>query len=241
MTAFHGALAYHDTTASWADQDVKKFPFNSTELDTDGYHFTSAANLTGTVSKTSASATITGSGTAFTTELSVNQAIAIPGTETQIFVVQSIESDTSLTAWQTAAASASGQTAARRNDVLAVPAGQAGYYACAGGAYVAGDPAQDAPFYILKNGPGSDGTGGAFPTGGVAAIIRGAQFTPYTAQPAAVGGIGHVHAHAVQLAEGDYIQVWLYLDNDGGGGSFTIGNVTSPGAMMWAGMYLIGT
>lgn len=240
MSTFRGVLAYHDTTASWADQDVKKLPLNSEDFDTDDYHFTPSGNLTGTLSKSSSSPTISGSGTAFLSELSVNQAIAIPGTSTQIFVVRSITSDTSLEAWQTASASASGQTAARRNDVLAVPAGRSGYYACAGGAYIVGDPAQDAPLYILKNGPGGDGSG-SFPTGGDAAIIRGAQVTPYTAQPGAVGGIGHAHAHAVFLDEGDYIQVWLYLDNGGGGGSFTVGHASGPGAQMWAGMFLIGT
>ena len=99
--------------------------------DTDNYHFTSNAALTGTVSKTASSATITGSGTAFTTELSVNQAIRVPGGGgTDVLLVKSIESATSLTVWSNnlPVYTASGQTATKDPSVVGIPAGLGGYY-----------------------------------------------------------------------------------------------------------------
>ncbi len=101
---------------------------SDTPVETAPFHFTSAANLTGTVSKTSGSKNITGSGTLFTTELSVGQVIAIPGTTTQYFVVATITDNTHLTVRTNANNTASGQTAARKNDVLVCPTGGAGYW-----------------------------------------------------------------------------------------------------------------
>lgn len=90
--------------------------FNSERWDTDNQHYTSSANLTGTVSKTASSSTLTGSGTAFLTELSVGQVIDVPGTIVERRVVSAIASDTSLTvAGQAFGYTASGQTATRVN------------------------------------------------------------------------------------------------------------------------------
>ena len=59
---------------------LTEIDFDTEVYDTDTMHFTSAANLTGTVAKAAASATLTGTGTAFTTELAVGQIISVPGT-----------------------------------------------------------------------------------------------------------------------------------------------------------------
>lgn len=98
------------------------------DWDTDGFHFTSAANLTGTVAKTSGSPNIVGTGTSFTTELTVNQVISIPGTATEIGVVKTITDNTNLVLWRNMANTATGQTAARRNEYMAIPLGKDGYY-----------------------------------------------------------------------------------------------------------------
>jgi hypothetical protein len=77
--------------------------------------FGSASNLTGTVSKTAGSTTLTGSGTSFTTALAVGNVIEVPGgTYTERVVVVSIASNTSLTIHRSWSYSASGQTASKR-------------------------------------------------------------------------------------------------------------------------------
>jgi hypothetical protein len=77
--------------------------------------FGTASNLTGTVSKTASSTTITGSGTSFTTALAVGDVLEVPGgTYTERAVVVSITNNTSLTVDRAMAFSASGQTASKR-------------------------------------------------------------------------------------------------------------------------------
>lgn len=98
------------------------------EHDTNTYHFTSDAALTGTVAKAASSATITGSGTSFTTELSVGQVITIPGTAIEVCAVSAITNNTSLTCTANMANTASGQTATRRSGYVVVPSGKAGKY-----------------------------------------------------------------------------------------------------------------
>lgn len=83
-------------------------------------HYTSDVALTGTVAKTAASDVLTGTGTAFTSELAVGQIIAVPGTATERRVVTEIASDTSLTVSGDFANSASGQTAARYSGGIVV-------------------------------------------------------------------------------------------------------------------------
>lgn len=82
-------------------------------------HFTSAAALTGTVAKVASSAAVVGTGTAFTTELTVGQMISIPGTAAETFVVTAIADNTHLTLSANAANSATGQTATRLNNGFA--------------------------------------------------------------------------------------------------------------------------
>jgi hypothetical protein len=88
------------------------------EFDDDGQHFTSAAAITGTVTKTSASTTLVGSSTAFTTDLSVGQIIDVPGTAVERRVITAIASNTSLTVNVAYGNSASGQTATRINSTI---------------------------------------------------------------------------------------------------------------------------
>lgn len=100
--------------------------WDTEDSDTDNQHYTSSANLTGTVAKTASSTTLAGTSTAFTTELSVGQVISVPGTANEVRVVTAIASNTSLTVNSAFANSASGQTAARVNSALAFRT--AGFY-----------------------------------------------------------------------------------------------------------------
>jgi len=97
--------------------------------DTDNYHYSSSANLTGTVAKTSGNTTITGTGTAFLTGVAVNQVIDVPGGGgTDTLVIRTIASDTSLTVWRAPSYTASGQTAKNNPAAIAIPIGLGGYY-----------------------------------------------------------------------------------------------------------------
>ena len=78
----------------------------------------SSGGLTGTGSITSGESTLTGSGTAFTTELSSGASISLGG---QTFIVSSISSDTSLTTTSAATATVSGAS-------LSEPASNLEYY-----------------------------------------------------------------------------------------------------------------
>lgn len=112
-----------DTLVSWDTEDS----------DADNQHFTSAANLTGTVTKAAASATLTGTGTAFTTELSAGQVISVPGTAAEKRVVIKITSNTLLTVNTPYVNTASGQTAARLNTPIVFR--QPGQYTLTAGSY----------------------------------------------------------------------------------------------------------
>jgi hypothetical protein len=117
------------------------------------------------------------------------------------------------------------------NELMTIPAGLAGYYLCHASAYIAGDPAQDAPLYILKN----------YTSGGIGPFtVRGGQMTPYTAQPSAVGGVATISC-VVYLAEGDDVRAWLYVDNDGGGGTYAVGGTTNLGTQMSLAIARLGT
>lgn len=71
-----------------------------------------ALNLTGTVAK-NGTTTLTGTGTAFLSEISVGQVIRVPGVASEDRTVASIASNTSLTVTTAFAQTASGQTAQR--------------------------------------------------------------------------------------------------------------------------------
>lgn len=110
--------AYHSVNISVASGTMTALDLDSESFDNEAMHFTSSAALTGTVSKTAGSATLTGSGTAFTTELSVGQVISVPGVATEKRVVTAIASNTSLAVSANFANTASGQTATRVNSAL---------------------------------------------------------------------------------------------------------------------------
>lgn len=110
--------AYHASHTSVADNTWTALPLDSESYDNEAMHFTSSAALTGTVSKTAGSATLTGSDTSFTTELSVGQVISVPGGATEKRVVTAIASNTSLTVSANFTNTASGQTATRVNSAL---------------------------------------------------------------------------------------------------------------------------
>lgn len=80
MGTYHGFLAYNSTSQTCTDRQMVPLDLDTNDHDTDGMHFTSTSALTGTVSKTATSTTLTGSSTAFTSELSVGQVISIPKT-----------------------------------------------------------------------------------------------------------------------------------------------------------------
>lgn len=94
---------------------ITALTFNTNRFDSDSQHFTSGSNLTGTVAKTNGSAAVVGTGTLFTTQLSVGQIIDVPGTAVETRVVTSITDDTHLTVAGNFANTASGQTATRNN------------------------------------------------------------------------------------------------------------------------------
>ncbi len=210
----HTVKAYGTAYETWADQEVGPLLLAATEFDTDSYHFTSHSNLTGTVATTTSSAAIVGTSTLFTTELSVNQVFSV---STDVFAVAVITDNTHLTAWQIASGNLSGQTATRRNEYLAVPAGLGGYYRMTGGTFVNQTPVQDAPMAIHRI-PAASQT---------SENIIGAQFTPTIDQPGNVGGVGHVHGAAI-LTDGDLIRINLYIDNGSGGAkTFYVGGAPS--------------
>lgn len=94
--------------------------------DADNQHYESATNLSGTVTKTAGSQTVTGSGTAFTTELSIGQVISVTGTATEKRAVIAIASATSLTVNSAFVNTQAGATATRINS--AVVFRQPGFY-----------------------------------------------------------------------------------------------------------------
>lgn len=105
------AIASHAT--NWQVPNM-----NGTDLeDTDNTHFSSASNITGTVARTSGSATITGTGTAFLTELSPHQLLLIAGT---LHTVVEIASDTSMTVTPVPSGTSSGLAAQRRSDGISI-------------------------------------------------------------------------------------------------------------------------
>ena len=74
-------------------------------------------SLTGTVAKTSSSATLTGTSTKFLTEVNIGDYITVPGTSNETKEVTAIASDTSLTVASAYSNSASGQTATLASNI----------------------------------------------------------------------------------------------------------------------------
>lgn len=112
------AGVYNSANISLSDAAVTVLGMDSEYSDTHAQHFTSAANLTGTVTKTATSAALVGVGTLFLTELSIGQVISVPGTATEKRVVIAITDNTHLTVNAVFANNAAGQTATRVNSAL---------------------------------------------------------------------------------------------------------------------------
>ena len=113
------------------------------------YHFTSDANLTGTVAKTATSTALVGTGTSFTTELSVGQCIIVPGTANEYRIVASITDNTNLVVYGAFANTANGQTAARTSTAIGIA--KAGLYIASASAYWNNDTTGNRSIAIFKN------------------------------------------------------------------------------------------
>src|SRR6185437_14101347 len=92
-----GTRSRISTNQSVASGSAQVITWDVDDIDADNQHFTSAANLTGTLQKTSGSTAIVGTSTLFTTELSVGQVISVPGTAAEVAVVIAIADATHLT------------------------------------------------------------------------------------------------------------------------------------------------
>lgn len=208
--AWVGCRIYHNAAQTLADATATALLWNTSREDTDNFHFESDANLTGTVAKAAASAVITGTGTAFTTELAVNQVVLVPGTATEVFVVKVITDDTHFTAWANAANTASGQTAARSSKYLAIPAGKTGK----GRIQIALEYAADADGYRQEG-----------------ILISGATWGGFDGRPAIIGGVQETRKSWstpwFDVTEGDYIHV-LATQTSGGNLNITRGANYSP-------------
>lgn len=112
-------VLYSTANQSIPDSTDTPLLFNTDDTDTDAQHFTVNNNLTGTVAKTNGAATLTGTGTLFSSELSVGQIIDVPGGAVERRVVTIVASNTSATVSGNFANSASGQTAARVSSAFA--------------------------------------------------------------------------------------------------------------------------
>lgn len=142
--------ATNSANVSIAGTTLQSVPLDTNRFDTDSQHYTSAAALTGTVAKTSGSAALVGTGTLFTSQLSVGQVIDVPGTAVARRVVTSITDDTHLTVNANFTNTASGQTATRVNS--AIVARTAGVYTIAASAIFTANGAGYRGAVLLKNG-----------------------------------------------------------------------------------------
>jgi hypothetical protein len=160
-----GCLVYQSTDVSYAASSQIPIRYDAEQFDVGaldstgrmmGCHTTSAANLTGTVAKTSGSNVLTGTGTLFTTELSVGQAIFVPDAVAggwvlgEYTVVIGITDDTHLTVRANFANTASGQTARYANEAIVFP--QTGRYLITGLITWAANAGGRRSFELVKNG-----------------------------------------------------------------------------------------
>lgn len=211
---FHGCRArFAGTPQTIGSGGVVPLTLDTELYDTDAFHFTSEANLTGTVQKTASSAAIVGTTTLFTSELTVNQVISIPGTATEIGVVKQITDDTHLTLWQTMANNASGQTATRRSAFMAIPAGFGGKYRVSGGArWTTVTTAKDDYLAI--------GINGTLTSSGTLMAISTWQSLTSTDIFASI-------ADEYSFADGDYVAVY-FGNNESGTVTIAVNNPYSP-------------
>lgn len=194
-------------TQSLTSATVTVINLDGETFDDSTSHFTSAANLTGTVAKTAASATLTGTGTAFTTELSVGQVISVPGTAAEWRVVTAIASNTSLTVNSSFANSASGQTATRING--AITAMVAGRYRSVGQVEFTTNATSVRLARIMKN-------------AGAATAPTGTLIGTQTARAnGSVNDRVQVMTGTIALAQWDYVSLLGFQDS---GGALNVAN-----------------
>ena len=210
---------YHSANQSLANATVVPILLDTDRHDDDNMHYTSAANLTGTVAKTATSATLVGTGTLFTTELSVGQVISVPGTAAELRVVTAIASDTSLTVSAAFTYTASGQTGTRNNGCIVIRT--PGVYVIAANVEFAGNTTGQRLFTIRheNNSLGS------------VDIVRTSQ--------TAVSNLGietrMIGAHVYRCAQWDFFQVYVW-QNSGGALNLMAAPPYSPEfAAVWVG------
>lgn len=209
-TVFRGCRVSRGANQLIGSGTYNPLNLDTEDFDTDTFHFTSSSNLTGTVAKTSGSAAIVGTGTSFTTELSVNQVISIPGTTTEWGVVKTITDNTHLTLWKNMANTASGQTATRRNEAIAIPVGLGGYYLCIGGTLFAANATGVRRVTFAVNEPLGSTNGPSLPPRGLFGI------------PGVSGiGVNVVTSTMMLLSEGDFVTLVAYQTS---GGNLNVGD-----------------
>lgn len=192
---FAGCRLFNSASQLINNGTAPSLTFDSETYDSNNLHFTSVANLTGTVSKTATNATITGSGTSFTTELSVNQVFDIPGGGgNDRVVVASIASNTSLTVVTAPTHTASGQTATRVNSTIAIPSGYAGKWRFYGNVLWAANATGQRNIWFQKNGGTTVG----------ANVVPGAT---------AAFGVNQNFSMEINMTVGDYMELQVFQDS----------------------------
>ena len=87
----------HSSTQNLPDNTLTRVKFDTERYDGNSQHSTSTLVITGTLTTVSGSTALTGVGTAFTTELSVGQAINFPGSVSETRVVTGVTNNTAAT------------------------------------------------------------------------------------------------------------------------------------------------
>jgi hypothetical protein len=210
-----------------------KFNYNGPAkgcYDSDGYHpILTDTNLTGTVAKTADSTTITGTGTAFLTELQVGYPVRIPGGSPHFYgdvvVVASITDNTHFETYpqNTPALTASGQTAYKDSSGIVIPAGMGGYYAMHSMYAFRADDSGIREGNIVVNGAEQ-----GYDAGGSNANFYEAVFAAATSS----GELNMTFpAGPFLLAEGDLVQVVLW--HNAGGTLSTAADLVGIPFSMW--------
>jgi Collagen triple helix repeat (20 copies) len=174
--------------------------FGATDVDdSDNQHYSSDANLTGTVQKTSSSTAVVGTGTLFTTELSVGQLIIVPGTANEKRVVTAIADNTHLTVNANFANSASGQTAQRCSSGVVIRT--AGVYHCEGNALFQANATGNVRAFELYR-----------QRGATRSVLAASQMPPVPA----TYGVGVTVGKRERFNQWDFVEYVLFQDATGG-------------------------
>lgn len=174
--------------------------FGATDVDdSDNQHYSSDANLTGTVQKTAASAAVVGTSTLFTSELSVGQIIIVPGTANEKRVVTVITDNTHLTVNANFANSASGQTAQRCSSGVAIRT--AGVYHAEGNALFQANATGNVRAFELY-----------LQRGATRSVLAASQMPPVPA----TYGVGVTVGKRERFAQWDFVEYVVFQDATGG-------------------------